>query len=520
MARPGFVLEVDDRTPSLVVPDGDAFRLERFPLGTRVVYPAESLAAVPDVTEAVNAALDAPLDSEPLTALLRPGMRLVLAFDDFTTPLPQMARPDIRGRILEAVLRRAAQAGVDDVRLVAARGLHRRMTEAELQHVLGERVFRSFFADGLLTSHDADDADQLTAVGSLDGVELGLNAAAASADLLVFVHLAGSGGNGARAVTAGLGSTATISQAVPDPSREPGALDDIGAIAGSGALPEQVTRGLNVFQIEAVLDNAAVAPPLLLLGKREWEWNLKDQAAWLALHRGLALTSTKARRRLLGSATSNYAPIQVTAGAPAAVARASDAKVLAQRLVEVQGQADVAVVGVPHATPYSLGSVTNPILAAWSALGSAFAAHTGRPVVRAGGALILYSPMTEEFSSLHHPSYVDFFTDALASTTDAVQLQEKFEATYAGDPWYSHLYRTSYAFHGVHPFHLWYEMAAARDHCGDIICVGGHRPTVERLGLRAASTLADALEIVSSTVGRSPSITYLRNAPQLVADVR
>ena len=44
MGRPGFVLEVDDRTPPLLVPDGDRFRLEKFPLGTRVIYPAESLA--------------------------------------------------------------------------------------------------------------------------------------------------------------------------------------------------------------------------------------------------------------------------------------------------------------------------------------------------------------------------------------------------------------------------------------------------------------------------------------------
>ena len=38
MGRPGFVLEVDDRTPPLLVPDGDRFRLERFPLGTRVIH--------------------------------------------------------------------------------------------------------------------------------------------------------------------------------------------------------------------------------------------------------------------------------------------------------------------------------------------------------------------------------------------------------------------------------------------------------------------------------------------------
>ena len=57
MSRPGFVLEVDDRTPPLVVHEGLGFRLENFPLGTRVVYPPESIPAVPDVEEAIRDAL-------------------------------------------------------------------------------------------------------------------------------------------------------------------------------------------------------------------------------------------------------------------------------------------------------------------------------------------------------------------------------------------------------------------------------------------------------------------------------
>ena len=55
MARPGFVLDVDERTPPLVVPDGDGFRTERFPLGTRVVYPNDPIDRVPDqIAEIVN----------------------------------------------------------------------------------------------------------------------------------------------------------------------------------------------------------------------------------------------------------------------------------------------------------------------------------------------------------------------------------------------------------------------------------------------------------------------------------
>ena len=43
MPRPGFVLEVDERTPPLLVHQGEGFRLQRFPLGSRVVYPPDSL---------------------------------------------------------------------------------------------------------------------------------------------------------------------------------------------------------------------------------------------------------------------------------------------------------------------------------------------------------------------------------------------------------------------------------------------------------------------------------------------
>ena len=46
MVRPGFVLDVDDRTPPVLVASGDTFRLERLPVGARVVYPADSLPAV------------------------------------------------------------------------------------------------------------------------------------------------------------------------------------------------------------------------------------------------------------------------------------------------------------------------------------------------------------------------------------------------------------------------------------------------------------------------------------------
>ena len=144
MARPGFVLEVDERTPPLLFHYGEGFRLERLPLGSRVVYPSEPLPGVRDVDALIAHALEHPENSEPLSALLKPGMKLTIAFDDISLPLPQMKTPDIRGRVMEYVLEAAARAGVDDVKIIAALSLHRRMTPAELKRAVGERVYRSF----------------------------------------------------------------------------------------------------------------------------------------------------------------------------------------------------------------------------------------------------------------------------------------------------------------------------------------------------------------------------------------
>ena len=57
-------------------------------------------------------------------------------------------------------------------------------------------------------------------------------------------------------------------------------------------------------------------------------------------------------------------------------------------------------------------------------------------------------------------------------------------------------------------------------HLDDVIFVGGNRSTTGRLGFRAASSLADALELARDTVGQDPQISYLHAPPLALADVR
>jgi nickel-dependent lactate racemase len=135
---------------------GENFSLEKLPAGrSRVIYPPEPLAPIDDIDGAIRSALLNPHDQDPLPTLLFAGMKLTIAFDDVSLPLPKMRTPDTRQRVIEAVLDLAADAGVDDVHIIAALGLHRRMHEYELRHALGDRIYDAFQPRGTLSQHDA-----------------------------------------------------------------------------------------------------------------------------------------------------------------------------------------------------------------------------------------------------------------------------------------------------------------------------------------------------------------------------
>jgi lactate racemase-like protein len=526
MSRPGFVLEVDDRTPPIVVHEGEGFRLEEFPLGTRVVYPPEALPGIPDVEGAIHHALLNPEGSDPLPELLHAGMRLTIAFDDISIPLPPMRKPDIRQRIIEAVLTMAADAGVDDVELISANALHRRLTAAELKEIVGERVFRSFYPNGLLYNHDAEDPAGMKHIGLTDqGEDVEINRRAAESDLLVYVNVnlvAMDGGH--KSVPVGLASYKSLKHHhnAKTMVRSHSFMDHTKSHLHHSAwrMGRMLADHLKIFTVETTLNNQVFPKPYDFLLKREWEWSIKDQASMLAVRRGLAVAPERLRHKMFHDLRAPYGLTGVHAGETEAVHEKTIANVHRQQLVEVQGQSDVLVMGVPYLGPYNVNSTMNPILATCMGLGYFFNSYRGQPLVRKGGAVILYHPVKPEFNQLHHPSYVDFYEEVLAESTDPAVIEAKYEQQYATDPWYIHLYRTSHAYHGVHPFYMWYWIAHAMDHVDEVIWVGGDRRAAARLGFRAATTLQDALEMASGTVGTSPSISYLHNPPHLLADVR
>jgi hypothetical protein len=529
MPRPGFVLDVDKSTPPILFHHGEQFRLEKLPAErSRIIYPGEPHEGIRDVDAAIRDALANPLDSEPLAALLNPGMKLTICFDDVSLPLPQMRAPDVRQRVIEAVLDLAAAAGVDDVHIIAALALHRRMTEAELRHAVGDRVYDAFAPRGLLYNHDAEDPDNLAFIGETDqGEEVEINKRAADSDLVVYVNInLVSMDGGWKSTATGLASYRSLRHHhnVHTMRRSTSFMDrHKSELHHSNWRMGEVLQkhGPKVFQIETTLNNDTFGTegPLSMLQKREWEWSLKDRATFAAMKAGLDRMPAKTARKIFHGWRSPYAVTSVQAGQVDAVHARTLEQVWKEQLVQVEGQTDVLTMGLPYICPYNVNSIMNPILVMCLGLGYFFNMYRGKPLVREGGVLIMTHPTPWEFHPVHHPSYIDFFEQVLAETTDPVEIEQRFEKSYAEDEWYRHLYRTSYAYHGVHPFYMWYWGAHAMQYLGQVIIVGGDPKSVRRLGFRPATTLQDAFEMASDVVGPQPTITHFHNPPLAMAEV-
>src|SRR5690606_10072970 len=251
------------------------------------------------------------------------GMKLTIAFDDVSLPLPKMRRPDIRQRIIEQVLDLAAEAGVDDVHLIAALALHRRMTEDELRHAVGDRVYDAFAPRGLLYNHDAEDPDGMVILGQTRHDEdVQMNRRAAESDLIVYVNInIVSMDGGHKSTATGLSGYAGVR-----PHHNPRTMtrsksfmdQENSELHKSNWRQGEVIRnaGVKIFQIETTINNNTFGRtgPLAMLQKREWEWTARDRATFLAMQTGLSALPVRRRRQIFHSWRAPYELTSVQAG--------------------------------------------------------------------------------------------------------------------------------------------------------------------------------------------------------------
>ena len=319
--KSNLVKRVEKPGQRFLMHHGEAFRFEELPVGSRVIYPPPALPAIRDVDGAIAGALENPLGRDPLSEQLRPGMKVTIAFDDISLPLPPMKRPDLRQRIIEAVLRTLGEKGVEDVHLVAALGLHRRMTPSELKRAVGKKVFDEFHPDRLY-NFDAEDEENLVVLGTTEkGEEVETSNRVAESDLLIYVNInLSSMDGGHKSFNTGLVSYKTIRhnhnvhtlmrcESYMDPTRS--ALHD--SVNGMGQV---VAKSLNVFKIETALNSNTFPSILGHLQKQESDWNHIDKATFGVNRRALDMMPFYLRWQIFQNIRSPYGLLDVAAGTP------------------------------------------------------------------------------------------------------------------------------------------------------------------------------------------------------------
>jgi nickel-dependent lactate racemase len=135
---------------------------------------------VSDPIQEIRRALDHPIGSSKIEELARPGMEVVLLFDDLQRPTPvHLALPEI--------LNRLNHAGIPDNRIsgICSLGTHPIPTLEQLKKKVGEEVFSRL--QGRIFSHDPRASDNVIIGKTHRGTLVEVNRRVAFSDLIIGV---------------------------------------------------------------------------------------------------------------------------------------------------------------------------------------------------------------------------------------------------------------------------------------------------------------------------------------------
>ena len=412
---PHLVVTLDKKSAPRAVFSGDQLVEVDMPAGTRCIYPRPPIEALKDVDAAIRYALNHPLNSDPLHAKLRPGMKVVIAIDDISLPLPPMRRPDVRERVLTVVLEMLADHGVEDVEIIIATSIHRRMTGEEVRHVVGDRIFKAYWPNRLY-NHDAEDPKGMKLVGTTDHGEV--------------MELNRRGGR--------VGPHLRQPEPGPHGRRPASPWRSVFALGKSLRAHHNPKRHARLLVVHGPVAErtgderrADGAPhregPQRLSHRDDGEQpHVRPAARVLAQERG-RLVGDRARLvqgprvHAVQGAAAGGAAGGVPAGAVAVRrdgclcrrvrSRArKDAGAVHSRSTSCRwrGQADILVSGIPYISPYNVNSFLNPLLVQVMAQGYLFNLYKGAPLLKKGGTMIVFHPCTDQFDKEHHAPYIEF----------------------------------------------------------------------------------------------------------------
>ena len=243
------------------------------------------------------------------------------------------------------------------------------MTEAELRHALGDRIYDAFAPTGQLYNHDAEDPDE-PGLPRRDRAGRGGRDQQAGRRVRPARLREHQPRRHGRRPQVHRHRPRVVPVAAPPPQRQDHAALEVvhgpaplrAAHARTGAWARCIRKsGIKIFQIETTLNNDTFPKPFDFLQKREWEWNARDRATFLGVVEGARPHAGADQERHLqldpGAPRHDRA---CSAGEIEAVHKITTAKVYEQQLVQVEGQTDILTMGLPYISPYNVNSVHEP----------------------------------------------------------------------------------------------------------------------------------------------------------------
>ena len=516
---------------------GEGMRIEELPAGCRVIYPGVRSRGTRDrrrIRRMIRNALNAPLDSAPLRERLlearaaaeargaRP--KVVIAFDDVSVPLPPMQSPDIRSQMMEEVVAMCDEEGVEDVEFICSIALHRPIRPDEFRHICGRKLFRRFFPAGRMTSYNAVDMHETKDVGrTRHGEEVLACRKFVEADLAVYVNVNYvSMDGGYKSYATGMVhyrslkynhdcKTLKDTRSLYDPARSSlhRSIDRIGRV---------VQREANIFHIETVLDENLFPWYLDWIMVLERSMSLVQKLFMHATCLFLRFLPTWLRKWIFWSPLT-WAPsglLEINAGETTAVHARTLAANYRDKVVEVDGQADVLIVAPSCIGPYTKDMYFNPLLVNTYSLGYYYNMYVdGTPLLREGGVMVLVNPMEYRWSP-GHQAYKEFFEEVVATEHGGLDDFERFQEDFATNERLNDLYRAGAAPAAVHGFYMYTWAAHGMQEVGKVIVagVGKDGRGAAGLGSDTAASVTEAVAKARAFLGdEGARVTYWRAPP-------
>jgi hypothetical protein len=461
------------------------------------------------VPSAVKHAFENPLGMPPLKGLISPSSKVLIAFDDNCQPFPETALPDIRQQSLEVLLPLLYSYGVkkENIRLVCAVALHRKMKKHELARMVGPAIMRDFYPRQLGNS-DAEDPEDIADLGETEqGEPVQVTKGVVESDLVIYVDSVQIPLNGGhKSVAVGLGTYESIAS-----HHHPKMTDEVPHVmqpenSKMHECIERISRVVlkhsTIMVMEAAMNNATYPWHVRFLGKPGNRCNLLERILKHVTPWTMAITPEGVRKKILQGVRAVYDPIEINAGAIDDVHARTLHAMRTQLAVPAPPQCDTMVMGLPDLSPYAIDARINPVLVVSDLLGYVFNWFYQRPLVKKGGVVIILNPVFEIFHEEYHVAYKKFYEDVLAATADPFEMKERFQEQYARDPYFIECYRNRYAHHGFHPFTVWYWATYALKYLSKVILVGPKDDrAARRLGVHWAPDLAQALDQAREAAG-------------------